>query len=71
MKISEWTYGCYGPRTDFDILVDGFTCNHCDTENKFNGEDADYLDAGGKKGFCNETIVCEHCGIVNLMPPSE
>jgi bacterioferritin-associated ferredoxin len=44
------------------LLPVGFKCGHCGLTNKFTGEDADLLDATGKKDFYGARVNCGECG---------
>lgn len=62
-KTAEWVCGFYG----LDMMVDGFTCAHCNTDNKFEGEAADLRECLGGS-FNDKLLTCEHCDAEQLMP---
>ena len=50
---------------DHGTVVVGFECEHCNKDNMFTGEDADYLDATG--GDSIKTADCLFCKKVNKL----
>ena len=44
---------------DYDCLVVGFTCAHCDHDNFFDGDDADLMECTGVN--THKSVECHKC----------
>ena len=53
---SEFLYRFFD---DYESLVVGFACGHCDHDNFFNGDDADYMECTGLNN--HKLVECNKC----------
>ena len=44
---------------DYESLVVGFTCGHCEHDNFFNGDDADFMECTGLNSY--KLVECRKC----------